>query len=121
MSTNYYAFGPFPGGEQDGEGLHIGQTAAGWVFLGRAHDDLGLTSREAWAEFLARPDVAIRNEYGREVSASEMVETMAERRDSSGCLLRRRGLRNSLDAHPSWADHYLVDAEGYEFSRREFC
>lgn len=121
MSANYYAFGPFPGGEADGEGLHIGQSIAGWVFLFRAHDALGLDSRKAWVEFLDRPGVAIRAEHGCEVPASEMVETMSARRDQDDRLLRRRGLRSSLDAHPHWADRYLVDAEGYEFSRREFC
>lgn len=120
MSTNYYAFGPFPGGGSDGEGLHIGQSAAGWVFLFRAHDAPDLASRAAWVEFLAQPGVVIRNEYGREVSTSEMVETMSARRGQEGRLLRRRGLRSSLDAHPHWANRYLVDAEGYEFSRREF-
>ena len=110
-----------PGGEIDGEGLHIGKTSAGWVFLGRAHDDLGLTSRAAWADFLGRADVAIRNEYGREISLAEMVETMSTRRGADGRLLRRHGIRSSLEAHPHWAEDYLVDAEGYEFSRREFC
>lgn len=121
MSTNYYAFGPFPGGEPDGEGLHIGKTAAGWVFLGRAHDGLGLTSRTTWMAFLEKPDVAILNEYGREVPVAEMAETMAARRGSDGHLLRRYGFRSSLDAHPGWAGRRLVDAEGYEFSRQEFC
>lgn len=36
MSVNYYAFGPFPGGPPDGEGLHIGQSVAGQRFLFRA-------------------------------------------------------------------------------------
>jgi len=120
VSVNYYAFGPFPGGEADGEGLHIGQSVAGWRFLFRAHDALGLTSRETWAEFLEQPGVAIRAEHGREVPVSEMVETMSARRGSDGLLLRRRGLRCSLDAHPHWADRYLVDAEGYELCRRKF-
>lgn len=121
MSTNYYAFGPFPGGEPDGEGLHIGKTSAGWIFLGRAHDDLGLTSRASWSAFLSQPDVVIRNEYGREVPKAEMAETMAVRRGADGRLLRRHGFRSALDAHPGWADRCLVDDEGNEFSRREFC
>lgn len=120
MSTNYYAFGPFSGGEPDGEGLHIGKTSAGWVFLGRAHDELGLTSREAWTTFLEQPGVTILNEYGRDVPVTEMVETMAARRGSDGRLLHRHGFRTALGAHPGWADRCLVDAEGYEFSRQEF-
>lgn len=121
MSTNYYAFGPFPGGEPDGEGLHVGKTAAGWVFLFRVHGDLGLTSRAEWVEFVGRADVAVRNEYGREVSVAEMTEAMSARRGPDGRLLRRYGFRNALDAHPRWADHCLVDGEGYELSHREFC
>ncbi|MET7975751.1 hypothetical protein ABZW44_22450 [Streptomyces mirabilis] len=121
MSTNYFAFGPFPGGEPDGEGLHIGQSAAGWTFLLRAHDDLGLISRAAWVEFLEVPGVVIRDEYGREVSTKELIETISARRGANGLFLRRRGFRSALDAHPHWADHCLVDAEGYELSRRAFC
>lgn len=44
MSVNYYAFGPFPGGRPDGDGLHIGQHAAGQRFLFRAHLEQGLTT-----------------------------------------------------------------------------
>ncbi|MFF7096403.1 hypothetical protein ACFY9A_29010 [Streptomyces rubradiris] len=32
MSVNFFAFGPFPGGEPEGEGLHIGQSAIGLRF-----------------------------------------------------------------------------------------
>jgi len=45
MSNNYYAFGPFPGGE--GEGLHIGQHLLQSRFLMRAHPDRDLATLAA--------------------------------------------------------------------------
>jgi hypothetical protein len=57
MSVNYYAFGPFPGGEPDGEGLHIGQYAHGHQFLMRAHPEQGLTTLADWMTFLRQPHV----------------------------------------------------------------
>lgn len=96
MSTNYYAFGPFPGGEAtdpDGstrEGLHIGQRAGGSRFLFASHPGLGLTTYKAWSEFIRRPDVTIRAESGYEVTVEEMDETMTERLDACGWPRRHR-------------------------------
>lgn len=110
MSTNYYAFGPFIGG---GEGLHIGQTAAGWRFLFRRQSHLGLTTFADWSEFIDRSDVTIRNEYGREVTAEEMRQTMTETSGYQGAPLRRRFHHDSPDQY--------TDSDGYAFSRRDFC
>ncbi|MEU9849281.1 hypothetical protein [Streptomyces sp. NPDC047985] len=112
MSTNYYAFGPFPGGDLDGEGLHIGQTAAGWRFLFRAHDSQGITTFPDWEHFLRNNDVAIRNEYGREVTIDEMVETMVMITDQEGNPLRARFRRDD--------EHRYVTSGGHYFCRRDF-
>ncbi|MFF9628356.1 hypothetical protein ACF1GQ_05125, partial [Streptomyces fradiae] len=64
MSTNYYAHGPFPGGDPDGEGLHIGQHAAGWRFLFHAHPSLGLTTLDDWRPFLRQPGTTLKDECG---------------------------------------------------------
>ncbi|WP_405479859.1 hypothetical protein [Streptomyces anulatus] len=112
MSTNYYAFGPFPGGDPDGEGLHIGQTAAGWRFLFRAHNSLGITTLPDWEHFLRATDVAIRNEYGRDASVDEMVEMMEETTDREGFPLRPRFRSDD--------DHRYVTSGGHSFCRREF-
>ncbi|MFH8867151.1 hypothetical protein [Streptomyces griseus] len=112
MSTNYYAFGPFPGGNPDGEGLHIGQTAAGWRFLFRAHNSLGITTLPDWEHFLRAPDVTIRDECGIDLSVDEMVETMKATTGREGYPLRAR-LRSD-------DDHRYVTSGGYAFDRREF-
>ncbi|MEU2403398.1 hypothetical protein ABZ609_03595 [Streptomyces rubiginosohelvolus] len=112
MSTNYYAFGPFPGGDPDGEGLHIGQTAAGWRFLFRAHNSLGITTLPDWEHFLRATDVMIRNEYGRDVTVDEMVETMKGTTGQDGFPLRQR-FRND-------DEHRYVTSGGHAFCRRDF-
>ncbi|MEU1787068.1 hypothetical protein ABZ553_14585 [Streptomyces sparsogenes] len=71
MSTNYFAFGPFPGGEADSEGLHIGQHAGGWEFLWHAHNDHGLTCTDTWLRFLSREGVTIETEYGTVVPLTD--------------------------------------------------
>lgn len=117
MSTNYYAFGPFPGGEGDGasdtrEGLHIGQAAGGWRFLFASHPDLGLTTYKAWAEFIRRPDVTIFAESGYEVTVEEMDETMTERGK------HRFGARGWERLHTG--DH--IDPDGHHaFHEGYFC
>lgn len=112
MSTNYYAFGPFPGGSADGEGLHIGQSSAGWRFLFRAHPDLGLTTFADWSALIDRDDVQIRNECGREVTADEMRQTMTETTGYRGAALRARFHYDSPDRY--------ISSGGHAFSRREF-
>ncbi|MYX67381.1 hypothetical protein K388_05560 [Streptomyces sp. KhCrAH-43] len=112
MSTNYYAFGPFPGGHADGEGLHIGQTAAGWRFLFRAHNSQGITTLPDWEHFLRNTDVTIQNEYGREVPVDEMIATMRKTTDKDGFPLRPRFRGDN--------EHRYVTSGGHAFDRREF-
>lgn len=113
MSTNYYAFGPFPGGESYGEGLHIGQSAAGWRFLFRAHPEQGITTLADWDAFIERNDVTIRNEYGRDITAAEMRDTMTQATDGRGLPLRARFQRDNADRY--------VTSGGHAFYRRDFC
>lgn len=115
MSTNYYAFGPFPGGDSAGEGLHIGQTAAGWRFLMRAHGGLGLTSFAAWREFLRQPGVVIRAEHGVQMTVEEMEATIRERTWGDGQPRKRRN-------RPGYVrPGYHIDPEGVDFCALEFC
>ncbi|MFJ3950253.1 hypothetical protein ACIPXV_09310 [Streptomyces libani] len=117
MSVNFYAFGPFPGGDTSGEGLHIGQHASVHRFLFRAHPEMGLVSRAAWAEFIRRPDVSIKAEHGRDISGAEMEETWLRRQDSRGWPLKSRfGIRRGSDLRAG----ELIDAEGYELYDGEF-
>jgi len=118
MSVNFYAFGPFPGGDTAGEGLHIGQHASVHRFLFRAHPAMGLTSRAAWAEFIRRPDVSIKAEHGRDISVEEMEETWNRRTDVKDWPLKSRfGIRRGSDLRSG----EFVDSEGYELYAGEFC
>lgn len=114
MSTNFYAFGPFRGGEP-GSGLHVGQSAAGWRFLFRTHPDLGLTTHTAWQTFLRRPGIRIETEYGREVSPDEVDATMTEREGADGTLLKPR-----VSARTTLPDGWHLDPDYHAFCEREF-
>ncbi|MGW2920359.1 hypothetical protein ACWDBF_21210 [Streptomyces angustmyceticus] len=117
MSVNFYAFGPFPGGDAAGEGLHIGQYASVHRFLFRAHPEMGLVSRTAWAEFIRRPEVSIKAEHGRDITVEEMEEDWARETDSRGWPLKSRfGIRRGSDLRGG----ELIDPEGFEFRDGEF-
>jgi hypothetical protein len=83
VSTNYYAFGPIKGHEEDGS-LHIGKKSGGWRFLFRAHPENGLTSVSEWIVYLSHPGVRIESEYGADISLWEMLRTMLTDRDDDG-------------------------------------
>lgn len=75
---SFYAFGPFPGGHHEGDGLHIGQHRLGVLpFLLARHPDLGLTSVKAWQAFLQQPDVDVRAQHGAPLDADEMSKAIA--------------------------------------------
>lgn len=109
MSTNYYAFGR---GIADPEGLHIGQSAAGWRFLFHAHPGLGLTTLADWEAFISRDDITIQNEYGRDVTVEEMRQTMTATTGYQGAPLRARFRYDTPDEY--------VTSGGHAFSRRDF-
>ncbi|MFI0900501.1 hypothetical protein [Streptomyces sp. NPDC020983] len=109
MSTNYYAFGP---GITDPEGLHIGQSAAGWRFLFHAHVDRGITTLADWDAFISRADVSIQDEYGRDISVEEMRQTMTETTGYQSAPLRPRFWHDTPSEY--------VTSGGHSFSRRDF-
>lgn len=89
MSVNHYAFGNFPGGDTE-EGLHIGQAAGGSRYLFHSVPELGLTTYQAWYQFLRQPGVTIKAESGYDLTSDQMDATMTEARDSRGWPLRAR-------------------------------
>ncbi|MFJ5952217.1 hypothetical protein [Streptomyces noursei] len=115
MPVKYYAFGPFEGGERNGEGLHIGQSAQGNKFLMRAHPDLGLTSLNAWTTFLRQTDVTTVNENGISPTVGDLRDIILARFDSYHQPLRDRFV------HGYERPGYHVDPEGVEFCALEFC
>lgn len=119
MSTNYYAFGPFPGGEETGEGLHIGQAAAGWRFLFHAHEKPRLVTLLDWRSLLLQQATSIKDEYGAEYTRDEMIEIATERlNDNEDQPLKARfGARTAerlLDGHH-------LDPDGHAFYNGDFC
>jgi hypothetical protein len=115
MGTNYYTTEdpPCPCCGRGGERIHIGKSSSGWEFCFEAHEDRGLTSLAEWRAFLA--DRKIHDEYGREVSLSDL-ERMVE---------AKRGQWTSQTAPdsawgPSRRDIEYADPEGYRFMAREF-
>jgi hypothetical protein len=116
MGTNYYvpAAPPCPTCGHGSGDLHIGKSSAGWVFNFRAHTEHGLTSWAAWQAFLEGRE--IRDEYGDPVTLDELREIVAS----------KVGKWNSKTAPASvWGPYgregYTFDAEGHQFSEREFC
>ena len=96
MGTNYYAKKPRCPccGHQD-EPIHIGKSSAGWCFALHVHEELGLTTLDAWKTFL--DGLIIENEHGRQVSLD--------------CLLSVITVRN-------W-DSSALSAEGYELNNAQ--
>ena len=78
MGTNYYTPGdPTCDNPDHTSRLHIGKSSAGWKFGFHGIPDLGLTSWQAWREFLA--DRPVIDEYGQMVSLEDFTR-IAERR-----------------------------------------
>jgi hypothetical protein len=115
MGTNYYA--KYPG--QDDEGLHIGKYSAGLEFLWRAHEDLGLTSTNAWDKFLDHPWVTITAEYGIVTSLDRFWDSIVQRPSSFRNIRLRENHRIDAVYQPrakEWRDIY-----GHPFANYEFC
>jgi len=84
---------------------HIGKSSGGWRFLFHAPKD-GPESWRAWRDKLASGGVIV-SEYGYDVPIGEF-ERIVE---------KQTGERKQSDRH----EGYFEDAEGYVFSRGEFC
>ena len=54
MGTNYYTMkeAPCPTCAHGGEDYHIGKSSGGWKFLFASYPDEGLTTKQAWHDFL---------------------------------------------------------------------
>ncbi|WP_018219122.1 hypothetical protein [Salinispora vitiensis] len=73
MSTNYYV--RIANTPDDGEGIHLGQHAAG-TFTFRAHPDRNVTDYEAWLNQLDQGEIVA--ESGYTVTRDEMVAIAAK-------------------------------------------
>jgi hypothetical protein len=73
MGTNYYCWTDT---EQE---LHIGKSSAGWVFSLRIHEAKGILNLYDWIPILVNSGTVIRDEYGRHITAQEMLKNITVR------------------------------------------
>lgn len=83
MGTNYYLHHT-PDlcphcGRTDVDGLHIDKSSAGWCFTLHVIPERNINSLEDWKREFSRPNVEIRDEYGRAVTVADMLSTITER------------------------------------------
>jgi hypothetical protein len=80
MGTNYYLIEAVCAHCKRGSGrLHIGKSSAGWCFGLHVDQDEGLGDLAAWRMRWSQPDAKIVDEYGRDVTAEEMEQTITRR------------------------------------------
>ena len=72
MGTNYHI-------RVDGEDLHIGKSSVGWAFSLRVHPLKDINSLYDWLPLMLNHSNIITDEYGREITAMEMLETITLR------------------------------------------
>ena len=83
MSTNYYFKVEKTTCPTCGTGkdiiLHIGKASSKWVFMLRAHPDLGILTLADWEDHcLQHPEGRIEDESGNAVKFSELAEKIQE-------------------------------------------
>ena len=78
MSTNYYTVKRC-GHCNHEERLHIGKSASGWCFALATHPEANIAGLDDWRLKFAEPGLVIEDEYGQQVTAAAMLETITER------------------------------------------
>lgn len=79
MGTNYYYQNDSENCPTCGHGpspLHIGKSSMGWCFSLHVYPDEGITDLESWIDLFGKPGSVITNEYGEQISAPEMMQTI---------------------------------------------
>ena len=80
MGTNYFLVIPScPTCGRGNDKKHIGKSSGGWCFSLRVSPDEGIESLADWVAQWAPADRIIRDEYGREISPTEMLAIIADR------------------------------------------
>lgn len=108
MGTNYY-WHERPACEscgRDYEPLHIGKSSAGWCFALHVIPEKRISTLDDWKARWNKPETHIKNEYGEEITASEMVVIISDRRNPS------KGGVPVPPGYASWRDFY--DRNGAE-------
>lgn len=89
MGTNYYLHTKSPCetcGRHD-DPLHIGKSSAGWCFSLHVMPEDGINDLADWVRLWSEPSARIINEYGDEVTAEEMMQTITDRFWQKNCTL----------------------------------
>lgn len=131
MGTNYYLHlnqDPCPTcGHDISEVLHIGKSSAGWCFSLNTHEERGIDSLKEWKAIW--PKGVVRDEYGRELTLTKMLEVITRRwRDDPCDWTADMYVRNHAVPGPNNLVRHMVDgsfciAHGpgtYDLMRGEF-
>lgn len=126
MGTNYYCW------TDTEKELHIGKSSAGWVFSLRIHEAKGILNLYDWIPVFINPQNVIRDEYGRHITATDMLDTIVNRKRWQAVDISEHDLKlnqaergpNNLLRHTQYSDHYRTCTHGegtwdycdYEFS-----
>ena len=94
--------------------LHIGKSSAGWNFSLRIHPNEGINNLENWKERWEKG--SIWDEYGREVTVEDMLETITERSWGDKPLRTHVGLGDSHWRDITFYGGATWDLCNYEFS-----
>lgn len=105
MGTNYYAV-PRKLSIQP-EVLHIGKASAGWKFgfQGYTDGEHELKSYDDWINYIRDNNIAILDEYDREISLEDFMQLVADFQDNEN------------------PDNFIhnVNVGGYRFYFNDFC
>ncbi|WP_107661256.1 hypothetical protein [Nocardia suismassiliense] len=113
MSVNYYARTTQTPANNDG--LHIGQHAHPCEFLWRAHPELGLTTVQAWSDYLAQPEIHIVAEHGLELDYHEFWPDAVARPANVDFRMATRWIPMIGPSERRWHD-----VNGHPFANYEF-
>ena len=104
MGTNYYleSTPPCKCCHRVHNGKHIGKSSAGWRFALRIYPEQGINTFYDWMKILSKEDVVIKNEYGDQVSFSDLVDNILNR------------------SHPNGLDGESVDGQTFQYINVEF-
>ena len=132
MGTNYYVYIANEDVTKDAEELHIGKSSIGWVFSLRIHPERGIHTLYDWMPVLLNHQNVIRDEYGRNITAHEMLRTITMRERSEPVNWSEQEFElnhaepgpNNLVRHRQMSDYgrTVTHGEGtWDYCDYEFC
>lgn len=75
MGTNYYFYKK----RAREHSYHIGKSSAGWCFSLHVYPEHGINTLADWKLKFALPNYVIKDEYGKKISAQEMISIITVR------------------------------------------